>query len=46
MKCDNCKKKITGHIFGSGHRLYGIIHKTLCANCYSKEFQKELNSGK
>ena len=46
VKCDNCNKIIKGHIFGSGTRLYSIIHKTLCGDCYSEEFQKELNSGK
>ena len=39
VKCDICKKEIKGHIFNR-------FEKILCANCYSIEFQKELNSGK
>lgn len=46
VKCDNCKKIIRGHIFGKNNRLYLIINKILCADCYSIEFQKELYSGK
>lgn len=46
IKCDKCKKIIRGHIFGKNNRLYSIINKTLCADCYSIEFQKELYSGK
>lgn len=38
-KCDNCKKVIHKHIFKR-------FNKTLCADCYSTEFQKELYSGK
>ena len=38
-KCDKCKKTIRGHIFNR-------FNKTLCANCYSVEFQKKLYSGK
>jgi hypothetical protein len=39
VKCDNCKKIIHKHIFDR-------LNKTLCADCYSIEFQKELNNGK
>ena len=39
IKCDNCKKIIYKHIFNR-------FNKTLCADCYSMEFQKELYSGK
>ena len=39
IKCDNCKKIIHNHIFKR-------FNKTLCADCYSIEFQKELYSGK
>ena len=39
VKCDDCKKVIHKHIFKR-------FNKTLCADCYSIEFQKELYSGK
>lgn len=39
VKCDKCKKIIHKHIFNR-------FDKTLCADCYSIEFQKKLNSGK
>ena len=39
VRCDNCKKIIHKHIFKR-------FNKTLCADCYSIEFQKELYSGK
>lgn len=38
VKCEKCKKIIKGHIFNR-------FNKTLCANCYSVEFQKKLYSG-
>lgn len=38
-KCDNCKKIIHKQIFKR-------FDKTLCADCYSIEFQKKLYSGK
>lgn len=39
VKCDDCKKIIYNHIFKR-------FDKTLCADCYSIEFQKRLYSGK
>ena len=39
IKCNKCKKVIKGHIFTK-------FSNNLCADCFSKEFQKRLKENK